>query len=380
MVTTAAQKSQSLPPLLQSYTDSAKDSRVGVSQLPWMQQMLAQLFMMFVENDDSSDDIKNQTEEQAEREHGFATALGYDDNAKGVSDYRNWRGEMKKNNWNWQEKTDFSGVVKKGWSGIEKITGCTLEVGERQKQVMSIMKDAASTAGVSAGMMQGIWGVESHFGRSLTSPTGCKGDWQFTQGSFAGEIKTHGDEIANRLLATGNSNEASMVKHYADGLRNGSINAHDNSLQDLRNNAKVSTYAAAFLMKDNAQQIGVDAQQQSSWGLIYASYNIGAGNARKLATELRDTGNTKGALGFVAAVNPQFFKDGATGAQALGKYQATVEAISHSFDKGVGAPSQSAQPVFTAAAQGLSATEALKTKIGDRLSVAAQKLEAAVFA
>lgn len=338
------------------------------------QKLIMMLFMMLFMNSGDADvdsGKKPATPEQDNMDKLFASILGVDN----PSDVRRLRSEMSQPGHNWRTDMDLTHVnigAAKNFS--EAATGVKLELGDRQKAVMSVMDDAAKSAGISENLLSGIWGIESHFGKSLTSPTGCTGDFQFTKGTWASMIKGKGGEIANRLELTGHHEEAEKVRQMAEGLKNGSIKTNDAGLQAMRNDPRISTYAAAYYLKDVANSVHADAKAESSFGLIYAGYNIGPGGARKLQGELAHS-NALSGLGYVAAVNPQFFKNNATGEQALANYQATVMSFVHSYDKNVAGTSFaktqdgngatiSAKPPFDAVRSGT--TVAANTPAPDR--------------
>lgn len=203
------------------------------------------------------------------------------------------------------------------------------KMGDRQKIVLDTLKDAANSAHVSLQTMCGMWGVESSFGRNLTSASNCQGDWQFTRGTWASTIRIHGNEIANRLAATGHHAEAESLRHHVAMLKSDGGYKNNASLQVLRNDARISTYAAAFYLQDVAKEIGVNPSKSENAGVLYAGYNVGPAAARRLKGDLNDDFGAGKELGSVARWNPLFFRDKEgnftlTGKQALEKYQSKV--------------------------------------------------------
>lgn len=191
-----------------------------------------------------------------------------------------------------------------------------MPIGERQRTVAATIPQAADAAGVSPDMMRGLWGVESGFGKGRLSSTGCLGDWQFTKGTWAFIIEKYGDQIPSEA-----------ARAYAGMLKEGAIKKNDAGLQALRDDPVVSTYAAAFYGKDIARGLSIDPKDPSNYGKIYAAYNVGPASLKKLMDLEKDSpmANAKTALGYVADVNPMFYRNGATASQALANYQGAVE-------------------------------------------------------
>jgi hypothetical protein len=241
--------------------------------------------------------------------------------------------------------------------------GTSLPLEDRRKAVLSVMDDAADSAGIPRELLGGIWKIESTYGENLTSGTGCEGDFQFLASTFAGEIKDNGSRIAARLRARGQDDLASTVENYSAGLKNGSISKRNADLQALRDDPLVSAYAAAYLAAETARSVHADPMNRNDWGSIYAGYNIGPQGARQLGAELADTWNAKAQLGIAAKANPYFFVNNATGAQALRNYQKSIAAAADNFSarfaRGGGVPSPVTTPIQrTAASVPVSATRA----------------------
>lgn len=85
------------------------------------------------------------------------------------------------------------------------------------------------------------------------------------------------------------------------------------------------TFTAAFYMKEIAEDAGVDAGDYNNAGSLYAGYNIGPGNAARLSNDLSDNSNAMGSIGSAAQRNPYFFRNNATGEEALENYQEAVD-------------------------------------------------------
>lgn len=192
-----------------------------------------------------------------------------------------------------------------------------IEMGERQIRVNNAIHEASKITGVPAQLSAGMWGVESGFGKNRLSPTGCLGDHQFTKGTFIGVIKAHGHEIPGLQKA---------MKEVGGNV------------QALRDHPEISTYASQFYIKDLAEGLGVDVKDKSNWGTLYAAYNVGPGGVRKLLAlaEKNPDAVAKDKLGFVAQVNPMFYRKGATASEALDNYQAAVEARITDHEKAFG--------------------------------------------
>jgi len=216
-----------------------------------------------------------------------------------------------------------------------------MKLDDRRRAVMSVLDDAAKTAGIPRDLLGGIWHIESTCGSGLSSGTGSEGDFQFLASTFAGEIKQNGSKIATRLRATGHADLATAVENYQRGLKNGTVSESDSGLQNLRYDPYVSTYAGALLAAENAHIAGVDPYNKAEWGVIYAGYNVGPTNARKLRHDYYDTSDSGARLGKAARVNPAFYQNHATGAEALACYQAKLSEHVDKFVKQFanGAPS-----------------------------------------
>ena len=96
----------------------------------------------------------------------------------------------------------------------------------------------------------------------------------------------------------------------------------DNTRLDL---AATTTFTAGYLLKEIAEDAGVDASDYGNAGALYAGYNIGPSNAGRLAGDLNSRRDAMYEIGSAAMNNPSFFRGGATGAQALANYQAAVD-------------------------------------------------------
>lgn len=207
--------------------------------------------------------------------------------------------------------------------------GITLE--QRRGAVMSVLHDAAASAHIPHGLLGTVWGIESHFGKRLTSPTHCSGDFQFSRETFANIIRDHGAQIAERLQATGHGEMANKVRDLGHKLHTGAIDAGDRALSALRHNAYASTYAAAHLMHDTARQVHVDPSKRENWHYIYAGYNLGPKAVEQMRHRYANTPDVKAHLGSVAQHNPMFFRHHATGAQALHNYDRFMRPYTDTF-------------------------------------------------
>lgn len=161
---------------------------------------------------------------------------------------------------------------------------------DRQTRVLSVLNDAASVAGISTNLMVGVWGKESSFGKNITSPTGSKGDWQFTRISMAETIAQKGDVIAARLRANGLDDDAqrvetmhNQIKSFSPaGIRAYARSSAASTIDAMSYDSEISTYTAAFHLRARANELGLNANKPSDFGMIYAGYNIGAGHAKTI--------------------------------------------------------------------------------------------------
>ncbi len=92
----------------------------------------------------------------------------------------------------------------------------------RRVAVLSLIERAADAADVNADTLRGMWWVESRSGHPdmLESPTGAKGDWQFTKETQANVFMHHGPEIAENLEQAGFMLEAENVRMFTLAFRN----------------------------------------------------------------------------------------------------------------------------------------------------------------
>lgn len=200
-----------------------------------------------------------------------------------------------------------------------------IQIGERQQTVVDTIPDAAKAVGIDPDFMRGLWGIESSFGQNLMSPTGCEGDWQFSQGTWDSIMKKDGAKIADLI-------EAEYPLKAMEIRQN-----HQNrgSLNEYQYDPVVSTYASAFLTQRNAVSMGVDPMQRESWSVLYAAYNIGAGNAKELQA-IEASGSQRAVMneiGSAARHNPLFFKNNASAGDALARYQSVIETRLEDYDK-----------------------------------------------
>ena len=174
---------------------------------------------------------------------------------------------------------------------------------ERQSRVMSVLPDAAKSAGVSSDLAVGMWGYESSFGKNLRSNTGCEGDFQFTRTTLAETVSKKGTIIAANLNQKaqefGKSADPALRARAADlqkqatvvetmhsqtkGMNGEQLKSYASKNKDavdaIRNAPEASTYAGTQYMKMVADQMKLNPHNSKDYGLIYAGYNIGVGNA-----------------------------------------------------------------------------------------------------
>lgn len=201
----------------------------------------------------------------------------------------------------------------------------------RQAIVLETMPKAASAAGVPEKFMQGLWGKESTFGEKLVSESGCLGDWQFTKKTFSGTIEKHGAAIAQQMDVDGYAEKAGVVRKAA--FERGSFSPASD-FQSLRNDPLISTYAAAYVIKDKAREAGIkNINDPKEWGKLYAGFNVGPSRAAAMDGSLRNTPDVKDIIGRDAALNGSFFGNHATGGEALNNYARAVEKNIRAFEK-----------------------------------------------
>lgn len=180
------------------------------------------------------------------------------------------------------------------------------EIGERQKIVVATLPEAAAQAGVNINILQGMWGVESRFGKALSagSLSSARGDWQFLSGTGNYMTRKYGHEVEG-----------------AQG-------------RDWRMDPRVSTHMAARYIRELADGLGVDPMDERNAGLLYAAYNIGPGGVRRLLRLAEENPDVAAAsrLGKLASNNPMFYKGGATAGEALGRYQQYVMAREDDYE------------------------------------------------
>jgi|GEM_PF-5087025 len=196
-----------------------------------------------------------------------------------------------------------------------------ISVNERQSAVNEAITNAAHETGVDPDFMRALWGYESGFGTNLVSNTGCEGDWQFSQATWDTIMERYGDDIAAHIQAEyPNKAEELLNNHGIDG----SLNAY-------QYDPVVSTWAAAYLIQENARNAGIDPTDPSTRGMQYAIYNVGPGAAGLIQSNLDNSQpigriiDTRYATWAPARNNPTFFRGGADASEALGRYNDAIE-------------------------------------------------------
>lgn len=224
---------------------------------------------------------------------------------------------------------------------VSAITG--IDIGERQRLVAETIPEVAAELGLSEDYMQGLWGYESTFGQNLMSPTGCEGDWQFSQGTWDNVMRDYGEQIAAHI-------EEDYPEKAAEIRAN-----HDRagSLNEYQYDPVVSTWASGYLNLENSRALGIDPSQESSFGMMYAAYNIGPGNAEtlKAAAESGDQRAIGPRLGNVATWNPSFFTGGASGAEALERYSSVIHQREDDYERLFAQIQASEQPGYVTGAE-----------------------------
>ena len=195
------------------------------------------------------------------------------------------------------------------------------EIKQRQLETLSSLKDASATAGVSMELMLRIRRQESHNGTDLVSGTECLGDWQFTKKTFNGCINNFGKEVISDLEKRGDFKHAQKIRDYM--LSGGES-------EDLRLDPTISTWLAARLVKENQGYLkshieNFDPSDKATWGTQYAAFNIGPSRAYKMSTTWAERENVGEMIGRDAEANKSYYRGGATGAEALKRYNLAVE-------------------------------------------------------
>lgn len=216
---------------------------------------------------------------------------------------------------------------------------------ERQSRVMAVLGDASKSAGVSSDLAVGMWGYESSFGRNLKSHTGCQGDFQFTRTTMTEVISKKGTVIAadlnekakefaassnpaQRTLAPDLQKQAELVLNIeaqTKGMNGDQLKSFANRnrsvIDSLSNTPEASTYAATHYMKMVSDQMKLNPHSQRDFGLIYAGYNIGVGNAL-------DIKNGRTAQGWEVNANAGVAGKGSASAQRASYDRAIVSRLS----------------------------------------------------
>ncbi|MCK5384915.1 MAG: hypothetical protein KAJ29_05010 [Alphaproteobacteria bacterium] len=185
---------------------------------------------------------------------------------------------------------------------------------ERRELVIQTIPLATEATGVSPETMKAVWGVESNYGENLLSATKCKGDWQFTGATWNNIMKKYGDEIAEHLK----ENHPGYDKIADNIIAN---NTNRGTLDHLKFDPVVSTYAASYLKMDDARVIGIDPSKTENMVPIYSAYNIGSPDAKKLyqMSQNDDTRSAQAVIGSNARNNPLYFKGNVTAGVALAR-------------------------------------------------------------
>ena len=193
---------------------------------------------------------------------------------------------------------------------IPKVGNFTLN--DRQEAIVATIPLAAETAGIHPNIMKAMWGVESGFGTLLNSPTGCEGDWQFSQATWDTIMKRYGDDIAEAIKENFPERAAELTANYKTA---GSIN-------EYQHDPIVSTYAAAFLMQDNAGYLKIDPSKEENGRCLYMAHNVGGPKAKTVNNmfENGDTRSVESVIGDAATKNPLFYSGGANARLAITRY------------------------------------------------------------
>ncbi len=255
-------------------------------------------FLLFLARFFNPDALDN-NEADAEATEQVSDALGFDP-AEDHRDYRDWNRRQRETGWENPQAglpdkkpdparttailTNPAIPAAAATAAAATIRGSYGTMTGQQQRTVAALSDAARVTGVSSDFLVGLWGYESNFGKKTLSPTGCRGDFQFTRATMREVMQNHGAEIASLLKDQRMYQQADLV------IRSGGGRGTNAQIDALRDSPEVSAYAAAFYIKDVSKRLGLDPQQQKNWGYMYASYNIGEGNARKLMAGQLATG------------------------------------------------------------------------------------------
>lgn len=262
------------------------------------------------------------------------------------------------------------------WGPDRAISELNYKTEDRRRLVEPVMNTASELTGINKKILGGVWKTESGCGEKIVSASNCMGSWQFNQRTFASTLGQHGKEVAAQLRVQGLDNLASQVEKYSENMKeavkNGRIwggkntdpGVFDEKMQALRMDPRVSTLLAANLHKDNARILHLDPNNPANAGILYAAYNLGVGNVKKLLGPLANDPEAMTKIGPTAIFNKSYFiekdRDGTvhnlTGKEVLDKYtrkmngrMAEYDAIAGQSDWQINngditAPSASVQP------------------------------------
>ncbi|MBI4030346.1 MAG: hypothetical protein HY370_01595 [Proteobacteria bacterium] len=226
------------------------------------------------------------------------------------------------------------------WGPDRAISELNYKPEDRRRLVEPVMGIASELTGINKKTLGGIWQIESGCGEKIVSASNCMGSWQFNQRTFAAALGQHGKEVAAQLRTQGLDNLARQVEEYSadmkEAVKNGRIwggkntdpKVFDEKMQALRMDPRVSTLLAANVYRDNAKILHLDPNDPANAGILYAAYNLGVGNVKKLVGSFANDPDAMAKIGPTAAFNKSYFvekdRDGSvhnlTGREVLEKY------------------------------------------------------------
>lgn len=250
-----------------------------------------------------------------------------------------------------------------GARATQTVDAIHMALDERRELVIQTMPIVAKEIGVTVSGMKAAWGVESGYGASLLSPTGCEGDWQFADKTWNSIIKQDGAEIAGNIKKYF-PNDPHYQKIADHILENKNIAG---TLKSLQYDPVVSTFAKACLARDDAKVMGINPKDPANDVKIYAAHNIGAGSAKRMLgmAQNGDNRSMESVIGSAARNNPAYFHDNATAGVALSRMSKKLAHFANKYEQRFG-------PLEREIAQD---AKTKKSELGDKFAATAKPEE-----